>query len=140
MAYKPPKIPKTAHRFDIPLYGGELVLCCNREDVESVLLAYKVSKQLWDIDGLNTVAGAARHFVSDSGGSLYLVYVGDLMLRTLVHELMHTTFFIADYVGLDSDTGSRESLCYLHDWMFQRTYGIVMEEWQRVEDLNNDAG
>lgn len=54
----------------------------------------------------------------DENGTAIIMYVGDGLLETLVHECCHATLYIFQRVGIDPACGNGEPMAYLLDSMF----------------------
>lgn len=75
----------------------------------------------------------------DENGTAIIVYVGDGLLETLVHECCHATLFVLQRVGIDPSCGNGEPMAYLMDSMFA-CFKNVFKEYHEEDFGKPDGG
>lgn len=99
----------TPRVFDVPLFGGEVVLCRSRDEWAYAMRHYKVE------DDVSGHAGRCIQLCDkDTNERSYLIGVFNGSVSTLVHELAHAVFFILGVHGVETEQGrTNETFCYL---------------------------
>jgi len=108
-------------------------------------LNYKLPKSLYPIDihlmSFET-ANNNKFDCKGRGHSFYnqedswIVIAVDLEkydLTTLIHECLHASLFILDYIGLKVNDENSEALCYLNDFIFKKVYDRIL----KIKPLEN---
>lgn len=96
--------------FDVPLFGGELVLCRSRAE-----WAYAMKHYGQEDDSEEFRGGLAMSLVDkETGQRSYVIGVFDNSAGTLSHEIAHAVFYILDNAGVElKGGGTNETFCYL---------------------------
>jgi hypothetical protein len=109
------KLPKPVKRFEIPIYGGEVLL-------------YKDQKEFWKAyeflggrqEYESPKSGEAAHLTSDDGMNVFLIGWYSERLPTLVHEVTHTAIFLFWHVGIDPRDSNGEAMAYLVGYLIDK--------------------
>lgn len=109
-----PRMPS----MEVPLFGGRVYLALNTSEFEQALSYLDLSSE--ERAPSDSAQGATLVASHKDGETIYLVGVFDGLVRTLVHELAHVTFFVLDGAGVETGEGDRETFCYLQDNLFTR--------------------
>lgn len=105
---------KHSKHINIPVYGGDLFLFDD----------YKYLSQAYDVLGYDednpcgNSAGSCSYFEGEDGSIVYLIYVADKQLSTMVHELQHLLHHVAERAGFHVEDGNGEPVCYLAGELF----------------------
>lgn len=96
--------------FDVPLFGGEVVLCRSRAEWAHAMRHYGQ-----DDDSANFAGGRAMSLVDEKTRShSYVIGIFDGSVGTLSHELAHAVFYILDSAGVKIENGgTNETFCYM---------------------------
>lgn len=103
-----PKFPKPAKQFEIPLYGGTVMLFKTPKAFEQAVAYLKVPR-----DEELVLAGTFMPLENDEGEALFLIGWFDGNRSTLVHEAGHLAIFVCKRVGIDPNDSAGEAFCYL---------------------------
>lgn len=111
--------------FPIPIYGGRLMLCCTREEWESVAWAYDGDPDTENCKGL------AIRYLNDEGRT-YVIGIFDGAVDTFVHELAHTAFHLLGDVGIPVEAGeANESFTYLIGHWMREVFPVFQAKTRR---------
>lgn len=100
--------------FEIPIYGGAVVLTTTRKGLRNACASYSLIAPEDICLGICLPAECP-----DTGARLYVVGWFDGALSTLVHEFGHLTHFILMNAGIDPRDSNAETFCYLQDHLLQ---------------------
>lgn len=110
---KKKNLPNSVKSFNIPLYGGIVVMAKTKEDYNLCRNFY--GNESYDLHGIN---GRYDLFVGQKDGQrLVLVGVFNGKLSTLAHELFHITQNIAEIAGV----ADGEAQAYLTGFLMGET-------------------
>lgn len=117
----------------VPIFGGWVVLTLDRAEHERYLEWMRIDKRDWPENEFYDGCGFCGEYFSPASHTV-IVHICDWRLDTLVHELSHAVFKILDHRGVETGSGSRETFCYLLDYLFAELYPPTMKRWQKEED------
>lgn len=102
--------------FDVPLFGGEIVLCRSRKE-----WAYAMRHYGQEDDSANFAGGRAMSLVDPkTRDRSYIIGIFDDSIGTLSHELAHVVFYVMDSAGVQLENGgTNEVFCYLMGHMMR---------------------
>lgn len=118
----------------VPIFGGWVVLTLDRAEHERYLRWMKINEREWPADDYYDGCGFCSEYDGKNGSHTVIVHICDWKLDTLVHELGHAVFKILDHRGVETGSGSRETFCYLLDFLFAEFYPTTTKRWQKEED------
>lgn len=106
--------------FDVPIYGGRVVLCLEREEYDRAhrKLEGESYKYLDEVQGVSS-----KH--ASPGRTVYLVGVFKGGAQTLVHELVHTAFSILAHANVPVTKRNDEAYAYLVDHLYAKSIPIM---------------
>lgn len=113
-----PSRPKPAKEFQIPIYGGVVLLFKTRRAYENAVQFIANS----EIDTRGS-CGICTGLQDKEGRSLYLIGWFDKTRSTLVHESGHLALNVLERAGMDPQDSGGEALCYLLGYI-TREFGI----------------
>jgi hypothetical protein len=99
-------------RFEIPIYGGKVIRCLNRQELERTCKRMKLEPPD------EKCRGWCQQVDGNDGSVQYLLCWYDRNLGTLVHEVTHLGTMILSRAGINPAGDNAESLAYLTDWLF----------------------
>jgi len=100
--------------FPIPIFGGKVLLCCDRDEWASVAEEYE-----GDPDS-ELCKGLSIRYLRPSEGRTYVMGVFDSAIDTFTHELAHIVFFLLHDVGIAlEDGGANENFAYLQGFLMR---------------------
>jgi hypothetical protein len=105
--------------FQIPIYGGKVLLCRTREEWASIALMYEGEPDTENCKGLSI-----RYLNGE--GRTYVIGIFDGAVDTFVHELDHATFHILGDVGVPVEDGgaANEAHAYLLGHLFKEIFPV----------------
>jgi hypothetical protein len=111
------KLPKPVKRFEIPIYGGEVLLYKDQKEFWKAY-AFLGGRQEYD----SPKSGEAAHLQSDEGMNIFLVGWYSGTLSTLVHEITHVMVFLFEHVGIDPRDSNGEVAAYLVGYLIDKLH------------------
>jgi hypothetical protein len=111
------KLPKPVKRFEIPIYGGEVLLY---KDQREFWKAYEFLGGRQEYE--SPKSGEAAHLTSDEGMNVYLVGWYNDRFSTLAHEVTHTAIFLFEHVGIDPRDSCGEATAYLVGYLIDKLH------------------
>lgn len=135
-----PKALKGITSFQIPLFGGYVMLALDQQQFRQIEDYLGIEKSQRVADSYFTEClGFCTEYESKTGAQCVLVCVNDWRLDTLVHEIAHAAFMVCDRKGVETSSGKRETFAYLIDHMFAELYPPTTQRWQLEEDKKEAA-
>lgn len=106
--------------FRIPIYGGILKVCTEREEFLDA-----VEEEDEDLELSIADCVGMTKVTHGEPGPVYLVGIFDHNLATVVHEMGHVSIFIAEHCGFRINEETSECFCYLIEELVQMCLPMI---------------
>lgn len=103
--------PKGKKPYYVPLYGGLVYLCTDKDDFAQVYDYMTSSDRGYEMT--EGCLGCVCPLSNEDGCAAYVIGVFDAGLNTFVHELSHLAIEVLDRAGCPIDNYTSEAFCYL---------------------------
>ena len=109
-----PTIPKPIAEFEVPAYGGTVLLYSDRARWNAASKALTDEVEADD----ESSSGKVMRLVWPNGKSVYLAGIFVSSQSVIVHECGHIALFVCDRAGVDPTCSNGEAFCYLLDTLY----------------------
>ena len=116
-----PKKVKGGHCFDIPLYGGKILVTTDRESLTDRFIE----------DDLSSYYGITLY-----PRSTYMVAIGifDGTINTIAHECAHAALTICEHNGIGNILKEQEAFCHLLGYIHEMTAKCVKLQRDEINE------
>ena len=97
----------------IPIYGAKLTIIVG-ENIKEV-----ADYLNYEMPSTTTALSGAQ------GGNIDIGLSEDCTLKEIVHECLHATLEVFDFVGAKPNLEDHEPLCYLHDYICSQVFKFL---------------
>lgn len=109
-----PTTPRPVLDFDVPTYGGSVLLYSDRAKWHAAEAALSGETDYKD----GNPRGAVARLVFADGKAVYIVGLFCRDPAIIAHECGHLALFVFDRAGVDPICGNGEPFCYLLDTLY----------------------
>ena len=125
------------HRIQIPIYDKTVTLIICSEELGKEYL-----QKEYDIE--YSLVGSYGQFITvdyvSKGISSFVLWLNpDYTQGTLIHELLHASWSLLDYVGIKLTENNHEAQAYLLDYLYTQVMNITAEQDGIKELIDGDS-